>query len=377
MTTDLKDGTYVGFTFRVLGNHKDNDTAVPQSRWMIQGGKTEVNEAHKWFAEGAGGGDLAVVRVEAPGVTGALTEYFWGSDMEQLWGAGPPGINSVRTIAFQWDGTTAGLTDAQRAAKGRKAADESIAVQHYLRKSEAVYFAGGDQSKYVTVLETTASKTILDGKTAVMGGNSSGAQLLGDIDELSGSSSQEALENPNANLKLKYNFFNIAPLAHTIVDTHFRELGNELPADRNPGDVRGRMGRLVADLAKINADKGSPYGVKGIGLDAYVALKITPDGHAKVVVRPGKTGYAYFVRPTPAATQMAPLMINNVSVLKIGDGGEFDLTNWTAVSGLVEWYDIEATGTVTSDLPWLRSNSSTKSPYGGMDTADMGNNEPP
>lgn len=109
-----------------------------------------------WQSANANGGDFVVIRTSGDD---AYNEYI----MEMSVAAGKK-LNSVRTILF----------------RNKKASNEPE-VLDVLKKAEAIFMAGGDQSEYLDYWMDTEVQTILQGKLAniTIGGTSAGCAVLG------------------------------------------------------------------------------------------------------------------------------------------------------------------------------------------------------
>src|SRR5581483_5916291 len=93
----------------------------PSAGYLLAGGGNTTDEAYRWFARKAGGGDAVTLRASgADAMNKVLLE------------AG--GLNSAVTFLFK-----------------DRAASNDPAVLERLRKASAIWFAGGDQWKYVSM----------------------------------------------------------------------------------------------------------------------------------------------------------------------------------------------------------------------------------
>ena len=247
------------YTLYLTGSETDVVTA-PTGGVCMMGGRTENDNAMRWFLARAAGGDVVVLR--ASGSDG-YNDYFY----EQL----GVNINSVRTLVFD-SGADAG-------------AEEVIEA---VANAEAIWFAGGDQAKYVeywrgTPLDSTL-RVVINERNAVVGGTSAGMAILGGyyFTAANGTvSSEEALADPfNEFMTIESErFLSVPGLEFVITDSHFSE--------------RDRQGRFATFIAHASARAGRP--VTGIACDEYTAVCLTPAGMASVYGTPGEEDYAYFI----------------------------------------------------------------------------------
>jgi cyanophycinase-like exopeptidase len=233
-------------------------------------------------------------------------------------------------------------------------------VVRLVRNAEAVFIAGGDQSKHINLWTGTALQQALNDQIntngMTVGGTSAGLAVLGNVAYVNtlrnGIESPDALANPyHPNISFAYRFVNVGLLNNVITDSHFG-----LRAGR-PGN-RERMGRLVTFLARMMALPpkdfvGPPqpwmvgaYGgiARGLGVDTGTAVLVERDGTAQGV---GQLA-AYFLtapkRP-PASPLPAPLRYGDVSVVRLRPGGAatFRADAWGAFTGGVS-YTLRADG---------------------------------
>ncbi|MFP3339620.1 hypothetical protein R0J91_16700, partial [Micrococcus sp. SIMBA_131] len=89
-------------------------------------------------------------------------------------------------------------------------------------------------------------------------------------------------------------------------------------------------GRLVGFLSRQLLD-GWTSEAKGIAVNEQTALLIEEDGFARVVVQPGGTNQSvYLAKSSTKPTNVAPLAIENVDVIKLKSGDTIDLQNWSS-----------------------------------------------
>ena len=270
----------------------------------LMGGGTDVDAAFKWMISKSGGGDFVVIRVDNSMGYNAYV-YSLGS------------VNSVETIVI------AKATDAK-----------STIIANKIKGAEALFIAGGDQANYVNLWKNTpvedAINYLISTKKVPVGGTSAGCAILGSsyFAALNGTvTSAEAMGNPyNTLVSLGHDDFISSPfLENTITDQHFSQ--------------RGREGRLVTFMARMNKDKNK--NPRGIASDEQTAVCVDEAGVAKVF----GVNNAFFLQMTSLGPENCvsgqPLNWNRsmqaVKVYKIsgtGSGnGSFDLTNYATASG--------------------------------------------
>ncbi|MFN0107080.1 MAG: cyanophycinase [Bryobacteraceae bacterium] len=247
----------IGYDYYLTGNPADS-TATPQPGLVLMGGGTDVNEAFRWMIQRSGGGDFVILR--ATGSDG-YNPYVWALG----------NVDSVETFVIK---TSAAASDPF--------------ILKRVRKAEAVFIAGGDQSDYMRLWSGTPLQTAMQEASARIpfGGTSAGLAVLGQwvyTGQRGSVTSDQALRNPYHPLvTLAPALLSIPGLQGYITDSHFSQ--------------RDRMGRLVVFLARLVEDSWTPQ-ANGIGVDEQVAILLTPDGIGQVV---GNTtiGSAYVLRST-------------------------------------------------------------------------------
>jgi len=215
--------------FRIGG---EDLIANPIKGVCLMGGRTENDNASRWFLERANGGDVLVLR--ASGSDG-YNDYFYNE-------LGIP-VNSVETLVFS--GKTEDRTIIER-----------------INKAEAIWFAGGDQSTYLEYWKNTLIQHALQNaidRGVVIGGTSAGMAILGEYIWTG-----ERIEN---------DFLQITNLNNIITDSHFSE--------------RNRLPRLQGFIEDT--------GARGIGVDEYTAVCINGNGLAKVFGELNEDDYAFFI----------------------------------------------------------------------------------
>jgi cyanophycinase len=246
---------------------------------VLMGGGAEVDRGSARFIDGARGGDVLVLR--ASGSTSSYTSYF-ADDLSALVTVPPRSVGTIRI-----DDPAAGADDA---------------VLCRLRRADAVWLAGGDQSDYLVQWPTALHDGLRDAvaRGAAIGGTSAGAMSWSSqvFDAIGGSvSSEEALQSPLASV-VSVSTSPFAAVADSLVDTHFQ--------------ARDREGRLLAFLARAAS------GTVGIGIDEGTALVV--NGHDAAVL--ADDGGAVWMYQVGGVTLNAngPLSIDAVARLPLADG---------------------------------------------------------
>ncbi len=283
-----------------VGSTEDS-TAIPQGPGLLlMGGGTDVDQAFVWMQRTISGGapgrvgDVVVLRASR---ANAYDAYLYGL----------ADFNSAQTI---------------RISSPAAAADLAAAAE-YVKKAEAVFFAGGDQSDYVRWKQSPLSAAVeqVYARGGVVGGTSAGLAIMGQFvfDALAGSPiTAEAVANPyHSSITFTRDLFAFVHLKNVITDSHFRE--------------RDRFGRLSAFMARQIADGATGGPVLGLGIDEATAVVVDKRGIASVVQQRAGSGAAYFIRGG-AARRVAPgqpLAYPGLTVTRLDSPTQsFDLTRW-------------------------------------------------
>jgi len=320
----------------------------PRTSLVLMGGGQDVDQAFRWMIRRAGigpgtGGRFVVLR--ASGADG-YNPYLYYSG---------PGGKTGEAPDPEWVGGAAmGVSSVETLVIPSRAAAEDPFVNAVVRRADAVFIAGGDQSRYIRFWKGTAldrSLTALLSRNIPIGGTSAGLAILGEyaFAALRGSiDSMAALSNPfDPRITLDpdpadpgQGFLVPKPLAGVLTDSHF--------------DRRKRMGRLIAFLSRLDGGEGNGClgslstmqkhlgGIRGIGVSEQAALLIesTEDEHdyiARRVKNPWSDteGAVYFVRPLAPPSECEPgmpLSIGQVEIRKLADSRTvFNLTAWSGV----------------------------------------------
>ena len=269
---------------------------------VLQGGGDDVDENYVRMGRASGGGDFVVLRASGSDEYNAHIHALCGCD-------------SVETLIFD----------------DRKAAFDPFVID-LIRNAEALFLAGGDQSRYVRFWKDTPVEEAINyvaAKPAPIGGTSAGMAILGEFaysamndDSLT---SETALADPfHDDLSLSRDFLMLPGLENIITDQHLQE--------------RDRIGRTMALLARLVQD-GWTRDARAIAADRETSLHIDPaTGAARVFsAEDHATPYVYFMRsrrPPLVCEPRRPLSFHDVEVYRVGPGATFNITDWRGRGGL-------------------------------------------
>jgi cyanophycinase len=257
MSTGLAQPAKPPYQYTRIGSAQDAVTQ-PKAGFALMGGGTDLDEAFRWMAQRANGGDFLVLRSTG---SDAYNPYIQKLDR----------LNSVATLILP----------------SREAAMHPF-VAATIAHAEAIFIAGGDQANYIrnwtnTPVQTEINKAIQRG--VPVGGTSAGLAVLGewaysaegDKPDDPNLDSKTALADPfGSRVTLTHDFLSIPILRGIITDTHFAK--------------RDRMGRLLAFLAHIHS-LAPKHPVRGLGIEEKSAVLLEPNGQGVVVGH----GSAYLV----------------------------------------------------------------------------------
>ena len=298
-----------GYLYYITGNAVD--VVRPTSGlWVLQGGGDDVDENYVRMGARGGGGDFVVLRASGDD---AYNDYVYELCR----------CDSVATIVFD----------------DRAAASDPF-VTETIRNAEALFIAGGDQSRYVRFLKDTPVEDAINfvaAKPAPVGGTSAGMAILGEfVYSAKGAeslTSAVALADPYApDLTLDRDFLALSKLRGVLTDQHLQE--------------RDRIGRTVVLLARLQQD-GWASTPLAIAADRETALHIDPtDGSAEVFsTADHPTPHVYFLtarRPPERCEPGQRLSAGPIEVYRLSPGGHFDLDTWQGSGGVSYRLEVRA-----------------------------------
>lgn len=282
-----------------LTGNKENVNNSVNSGLILMGGGKDVDEAFKIMVKNSNRGDFVVLR--SSGADG-YNPYIY-SDIG--------GVDSVETI----------LIDSKEKA-------DCPEIYEKIINAEALFIAGGDQSKYYTFWKNTKTQQalnyLINDKKVTIGGTSAGLAVLGNIvytaEKVSLDSNQVLMNPLDEKITLKNDFLNIDILKSVITDTHF--------------DQRNRQGRLIGFMANaVNKDPSIIYDLKSIGVDENTAVYINQKGIGTVL----GSRYAWIFSISNPPESYQPFNWSNIKALKIKGTpngiNTFDFNNWKIDKG--------------------------------------------
>lgn len=260
---------------------------------MLMGGGKWVPAAFQWWLDRAGHGRVVILRASG------------ADELQERLYREIGGVASVQTLVFN----------------SRRAADDP-AVLGVIAAADAIFIAGGDQSRYIRFWKGTAVNEALNAHVRAgrpIAGTSAGLAILGGYSygALDGGSvtSRRALRDPmGAAVTLDTDFLTMPYLANVVTDTHFGK--------------RDRLGRLIVFVARA-AQRSGLQDMVGLGVDEDTALCVEADGTGRVFSRAG--GYAWLVMPQRAADRLRdgqPLDFHAIPVTGVGAGSRLHLDDF-------------------------------------------------
>jgi cyanophycinase len=290
-----------GADFQYIRQGSPHDVqARAEAGIAMMGGGSDLDEAFRWLCAKAHGGDFLVVRAHG------------GADYNP-YVAGLCQVNSVATLIIP----------------SRKAAQQP-SVAEIIREAEAIFIAGGDQSRYVNFWKGTPVEDAINAHVAAgkpIGGTSAGLAVLGEFaygcleDKPNDAdlTSREVLADPYIKrVTVVRDFLKVPGLENILTDSHFAK--------------RDRMGRSLGFLARIVADGWSKT-PREIAIDEKSALLVEASGRAKIV---GTGLGVYFLQVTDAPEVCKPgqpLTLRNVAAYRAPTGAGFDVRAWSGDGG--------------------------------------------
>lgn len=285
--------------------HAGKDQAAeghPKAGYLLAGGGKTTDEAYRWFARKAGGGDAVTIRASG---ADAMNKVLLESG----------GLNAADTFLFE----------------ERAAASDPFVVDR-IRKASVLWIAGGDQWNYVRMWKGTPVADAINERIrqgVPVGGSSAGLAVLGEFSfsaEHDSITSKQALANPfDPAVAITADFLRIPLLQGIITDTHWVK--------------RDRLGRTLVFLARM-VTEGKARPASSIAVDEGNAVMLEGDGQARM----SGPGFAYFLRTTgaPAVCEAGkPLTFAGIEAYRIGEAGRFDVKTWRGESGTSYRLDVE------------------------------------
>lgn len=274
-----------GFRYYEVGDLDAAPALHTEPAMMLMGGGEWVPAAFQWWLQRAGHGRVVILRASG------------ADDLQDRLYRDIGGAASVQTLVF----------DSRRAA-------EDPAVLRVVAAADAIFIAGGDQSRYIRFWKGTALNDALNAHVRAgrpIAGTSAGLAILGGYSygALDGGSvtSERALRDPMGSaVTLDNDFLAMPYLANVITDTHFGK--------------RDRLGRLIVFVARA-AQQAGRVDMVGIGVDEDTALCVEADGRGRVLSN--DEGYAWLVMPRHTAERLRdgePLDFHAIPVTGVGSG---------------------------------------------------------
>jgi cyanophycinase len=296
------------FDHYITGSPIDVQPAT-QGGLLLAGGGTDQPDAFRWLIKKAGGGDIVVLRAS-------------GADGYHPFVMRLGGVDSIESFVVH----------------SREASTDPMLLDR-LTKAEAIFFAGGDQSRYVRFFKDSPVEDLINAaakRGVPIGGTSAGLAILSEFSYSAMNASTttvEATANPfHANITLDRDFLAMPHMSGIITDSHVIE--------------RNRLGRTVAFMARLKRDGwlGSRP-ARALAIDRETAVLVEPNG-AATIVGP-KTAYFMQAAGAPQRCEAnAPLTYFPVSVYTVTNTSTFNLATWTGTGGTASEMSVKD-GTVT------------------------------
>lgn len=272
---------------------------------LLAGGGTDQPDAFRWLIRKSGGGDIVVLRAS-------------GSDGYHSFVMRLGGVDSIESFVVH----------------SRDAATDPMLLDR-LKKAEAIFFAGGDQSRYVRFFKDTPVEDLVNAaakRGVPIGGTSAGLAILSEFSYSAlhdSTTTAEATADPfHTNVTLDRDFLAMPHLSGIITDSHVIE--------------RNRLGRTVAFMARLKRDGWlGAKPARAIAIDRETAVLVEPSG-AATIVGP-KTAYFMEATGTPQRCEPGtPLTYFPVSVYTVTNTATFNLASWTGTGGTMSEMSVKA-----------------------------------
>ncbi len=269
---------------------------------LLAGGGTDQPDAFKWLFAHAGGGDIVVLRAS-------------GADGYHPFAMKIGGLDSIESFVV----------------KSREASSDAKLLER-LGHADAIFFAGGDQSKYVTFFKDTPVEALVNAAAArgvPVGGTSAGLAILGEFSYSAMRASittAQALADPlSPDITIDKDFLSLKHLDGLITDSHVVE--------------RSRLGRTVAFMARLHQDgwlkaNGTTPArpARALAIDRETAVLLERDGTA-TVVGPNTAYFMEAAQPPQQYRTGAPLSYHPIRVYKVTRASTFNFTTWSGTRG--------------------------------------------
>lgn len=269
---------------------------------VLMGGGQDTTEAFEWQINNANGGDFVILRA-----SGDDAYNEWVFEISLLM---DKPLNSVTTILF----------------KKNSAVTESEVLTR-IKNAEAIFFAGGDQSSYLSMWVGTEVQSIIQSKLGevTVGGTSAGLAILGNwvySGEYGSAESEDAMLDPYERaISLEPAFLRIPFMDTIVTDTHFV--------------TRDRMGRMLTFVARIVQDSiwSSSTIARGVGVDEHTALLLNVTTGDVLTVG---VNTAYVCTPTHMVPEVCekrtPLTYTSIHCVRLSasSGDTFSFNTFTA-----------------------------------------------
>jgi cyanophycinase len=234
------------YLYNKIGQSR-NVVSQPDKLYLLLGGGKNERHGFVSFLDAANGGDVVVISAKSE-LFHRYTHDLWNIAKESN-----IDLDSVETISFL----------------NRDAGSDDFIIRK-IKNAEAIFFTGGDQSKYLNRIKGTKAHTAIIEKVKngfPFAGTSAGLAIMGEYifsAKYGGLTSRYVLLNPHADeVAIEKGFLGADLLGDLITDTHFTQ--------------RKRAGRLMGFMFRAQYD----YKLKslyGVGVDEQSSLVISNKG---------------------------------------------------------------------------------------------------